>query len=94
MRTATLSMELEDDILIATIDRPGEAVNTLSTSLVGEFESLFLRVDAGEQRIVNRTERIYYREIFSIPAIGGAGLQIDRLRRRRRHPLERRGNAL
>jgi 3-hydroxyacyl-CoA dehydrogenase/enoyl-CoA hydratase/3-hydroxybutyryl-CoA epimerase len=41
----TLSMEVDDDVLVVTIDRPGEAVNTLSPALVGEFEGLFLRVD-------------------------------------------------
>ena len=41
----TLSMALEDDVLIVTIDRPGEAVNTLSPVLVDEFETVFLRVD-------------------------------------------------
>lgn len=42
---ATLSMDLDDDILVVTMDKPGEAVNTLSPSLVGEFEGLFLRID-------------------------------------------------
>jgi 3-hydroxyacyl-CoA dehydrogenase/enoyl-CoA hydratase/3-hydroxybutyryl-CoA epimerase len=41
----TLSMEVDQDILIVSIDRPGESVNTLTTSLVGEFEGLFLRID-------------------------------------------------
>ena len=41
----TLSMALDDDVLVVTIDRPGESVNTLSPALVGEFEGLFLRVD-------------------------------------------------
>ena len=40
-----LSMDVDQDILIVTFDRPGEPVNTLTTSLVGEFEGLFLRVD-------------------------------------------------
>ena len=44
-RGSTLSMDLEDDVLVVTIDRPGEAVNTLSPSVVGEFEGLFLRID-------------------------------------------------
>jgi 3-hydroxyacyl-CoA dehydrogenase / enoyl-CoA hydratase / 3-hydroxybutyryl-CoA epimerase len=41
----TISMDIEQDILIVSIDRPGESVNTLTTSLVGEFEGVFLRVD-------------------------------------------------
>ncbi|HEY9225036.1 MAG TPA: fatty acid oxidation complex subunit alpha FadJ, partial [Gemmatimonadaceae bacterium] len=41
----TLSMELDGDVLVVTIDRPGETVNTLSTVMVGEFEGLFLRID-------------------------------------------------
>jgi 3-hydroxyacyl-CoA dehydrogenase / enoyl-CoA hydratase / 3-hydroxybutyryl-CoA epimerase len=41
----TLSMDVEQNVLIVSIDRPGESVNTLSTSLVGEFEGVFLRVD-------------------------------------------------
>jgi 3-hydroxyacyl-CoA dehydrogenase/enoyl-CoA hydratase/3-hydroxybutyryl-CoA epimerase len=40
-----LSSQLEDDILIVTLDKPGDAVNTLSTSLIGEFEGVFLQVD-------------------------------------------------
>ncbi len=40
-----LAMEVDDDVLVVTIDRPGEAVNTLSPALVGEFEGMFLRVD-------------------------------------------------
>ena len=38
-------MTVDDDVLVVTIDRPGEAVNTLSPALVGEFEGVFLRVD-------------------------------------------------
>ncbi len=41
----TLTTELVDDILVVTIDKPGDSVNTLSTGLVGEFEGLFQRVD-------------------------------------------------
>jgi 3-hydroxyacyl-CoA dehydrogenase/enoyl-CoA hydratase/3-hydroxybutyryl-CoA epimerase len=41
---ATLSTEVEQDVLVVTIDRPGESVNTLTTSLAGEFEGVFLRV--------------------------------------------------
>jgi 3-hydroxyacyl-CoA dehydrogenase/enoyl-CoA hydratase/3-hydroxybutyryl-CoA epimerase len=38
-------MELAADVLVVTIDRPGEAVNTLSPALVGDFEALFLTVN-------------------------------------------------
>ena len=41
----TLSTELDGEILVVTIDRPGETVNTLSMALVGEFESLLLRIN-------------------------------------------------
>lgn len=41
----TLRTEVLDNILIVTIDKPGEPVNTLSPALVGEFEGLFLRLD-------------------------------------------------
>jgi 3-hydroxyacyl-CoA dehydrogenase/enoyl-CoA hydratase/3-hydroxybutyryl-CoA epimerase len=41
----TLSTQLADEVLVVTIDKPGDSVNTLSPALVGEFESLFLRVD-------------------------------------------------
>ena len=37
-------MELVDDVLIVTVDRPGEAVNTLGPELIGEFEAVFQRV--------------------------------------------------
>jgi 3-hydroxyacyl-CoA dehydrogenase/enoyl-CoA hydratase/3-hydroxybutyryl-CoA epimerase len=37
-------MEVEQDVLFVTIDRPGESINTLTTSLAGEFEGVFLRV--------------------------------------------------
>ncbi|HEY4130052.1 MAG TPA: fatty acid oxidation complex subunit alpha FadJ [Gemmatimonadaceae bacterium] len=40
-----LSTETVDGILVVTIDRPGEAVNTLSTELANEFEGMFARVD-------------------------------------------------
>jgi 3-hydroxyacyl-CoA dehydrogenase/enoyl-CoA hydratase/3-hydroxybutyryl-CoA epimerase len=42
---ATLSMIVDGGILVVTIDRPGEAVNTVSPDLVGEFEGMFMRVD-------------------------------------------------
>jgi 3-hydroxyacyl-CoA dehydrogenase / enoyl-CoA hydratase / 3-hydroxybutyryl-CoA epimerase len=41
----SLSMELDNDILVVTLDRPEESVNTLTPSLVGEFEGLFLQVN-------------------------------------------------
>ena len=41
----TLRTAIERDVLVVTIDRPGEPVNTLSPALVDEFEGLFLRVD-------------------------------------------------
>lgn len=44
-RSTTLSTDVVDDVLIVTIDRPGESVNTLSTALVSEFENVFLRID-------------------------------------------------
>jgi len=42
-RRQTLSMEVDDDILVVTIDAPGAAVNTLSPALAGEFEDVFRR---------------------------------------------------
>lgn len=41
----TLSSELVDDVLVVTIDKPGDAVNTLSPDLVGEFEGVFSQVE-------------------------------------------------
>ena len=41
----TLRSELDDDVLVVTIDKPGEAVNTLGPALVAELEGVFLRVD-------------------------------------------------
>lgn len=41
----TLRTAIERDVLVVTIDRPGEPVNTLSPALVDEFEGFFLRVD-------------------------------------------------
>jgi 3-hydroxyacyl-CoA dehydrogenase/enoyl-CoA hydratase/3-hydroxybutyryl-CoA epimerase len=40
-----LSTEVVDGILIVTMDRHGEAVNTLSPELAGEFEGVFATVD-------------------------------------------------
>jgi 3-hydroxyacyl-CoA dehydrogenase/enoyl-CoA hydratase/3-hydroxybutyryl-CoA epimerase len=41
----TLRTELIDDVLVVTIDKPGDSVNTLTTTLVGEFETLFQRIE-------------------------------------------------
>ncbi|HEY4307232.1 MAG TPA: fatty acid oxidation complex subunit alpha FadJ [Gemmatimonadaceae bacterium] len=41
----TLSAELVDDVLVVTIDKPGDSVNTLTTTLVTEFERVFQHVD-------------------------------------------------
>jgi 3-hydroxyacyl-CoA dehydrogenase / enoyl-CoA hydratase / 3-hydroxybutyryl-CoA epimerase len=41
----SLATRLDGDVLIVTVDRPGEAVNTLGASLIGELEGIFLRVD-------------------------------------------------
>ena len=41
----SLATRVDGDVLVVTIDRPGEAVNTLSASLIGELEGIFLRVD-------------------------------------------------
>jgi 3-hydroxyacyl-CoA dehydrogenase/enoyl-CoA hydratase/3-hydroxybutyryl-CoA epimerase len=43
--SGALTTELVVDVLVVTIDRVGEPVNTLSPELVGEFEGIFLRVD-------------------------------------------------
>ena len=45
-----LSTELVDDILVVTIDRVDQPVNTLGLELVGEFETAFQRVD--EDRLI------------------------------------------
>jgi 3-hydroxyacyl-CoA dehydrogenase / enoyl-CoA hydratase / 3-hydroxybutyryl-CoA epimerase len=45
IEAATLAMVVDGDVLVVTIDRPGESVNTLSTALVGEFEDMFMRID-------------------------------------------------
>ena len=47
---STLTTEIENDVLVVTIDRPGESVNTLGTALIGEFEGIFLRLD--EDRLI------------------------------------------
>ena len=39
-----LVTDVVDDVLIVTIDRPGESVNTLGPELIGEFETVFHRV--------------------------------------------------
>jgi len=43
---ATLSSDVENNVLIVTMDAPGEAVNTLSPRLIGEFEALLSRVES------------------------------------------------
>ena len=40
-----LTTAVAEDVLIVTIDRPGEPVNTLGPELIGEFEAVFQRVD-------------------------------------------------
>jgi 3-hydroxyacyl-CoA dehydrogenase/enoyl-CoA hydratase/3-hydroxybutyryl-CoA epimerase len=40
-----LSSDVDRDVLVVTIDAPDSAVNTLSTALAGELESVFLRID-------------------------------------------------
>ena len=55
MAAQTLTTELVADILVVTIDKPGEPVNTLGPALVGEFEGVFLRVD--EDTLIIRGER-------------------------------------
>ena len=42
-RQPTLTTDLEDDVLVVTIDAPGAAVNTLSPALAAEFEDVFRR---------------------------------------------------
>src|SRR5262245_27991266 len=44
---ATITSALEGNVLVVTMDAPGESVNTLSPRLIGEFESLFARVESG-----------------------------------------------
>lgn len=39
-----LVTDVVDDVLVVTIDRPGESVNTLGPELIGEFETVFHRV--------------------------------------------------
>jgi 3-hydroxyacyl-CoA dehydrogenase/enoyl-CoA hydratase/3-hydroxybutyryl-CoA epimerase len=41
----TLRSEILDDVLVVTLDRPGATLNTLSPSLIGEFEGMLLRVN-------------------------------------------------
>lgn len=41
----TLRSEILDDVLVVTVDRPGATLNTLSASLIGEFEGMLLRVN-------------------------------------------------
>jgi 3-hydroxyacyl-CoA dehydrogenase/enoyl-CoA hydratase/3-hydroxybutyryl-CoA epimerase len=41
----TLTTSVEDGVLVVTIDKPGDAVNTLGMPLVDEFERVFRRVN-------------------------------------------------
>jgi 3-hydroxyacyl-CoA dehydrogenase/enoyl-CoA hydratase/3-hydroxybutyryl-CoA epimerase len=41
----TLRPEVLDDVLLVTIDRPGASLNTLSPSLIGEFDAMLTRVN-------------------------------------------------
>jgi len=41
----TLKPEVFDDVLLVTIDRPGVSLNTLSPSLIGEFDAMLTRVN-------------------------------------------------
>ena len=43
--TPALTTELIDDVLVVTIDRTDQPVNTLGVELVSDFESVFSRVD-------------------------------------------------
>ncbi|HEX7019151.1 MAG TPA: fatty acid oxidation complex subunit alpha FadJ [Gemmatimonadaceae bacterium] len=45
MSAPALSFDLENGVLVVTIDAPHAPVNTLSPSLVGDFEGLFGRVE-------------------------------------------------
>lgn len=45
----TLSTERRDDVLIIWIDVPGESVNTVGPSMVGEFEAVFNDIDADKE---------------------------------------------
>ena len=44
-QAVTLTTDVVNDVLVVTIDRPGESVNTLSTALVTEFEDVLLRIN-------------------------------------------------
>ena len=41
----TLRSEIVEDVLVVTMNRPGAPLNTLSPSLIGEFEGMLLRVN-------------------------------------------------
>ena len=41
----TLRSEIVEDVLVVTMNRPGTPLNTLSPSLIGEFEGMLLRVN-------------------------------------------------
>jgi 3-hydroxyacyl-CoA dehydrogenase/enoyl-CoA hydratase/3-hydroxybutyryl-CoA epimerase len=42
----TLTAAFDENILVVTMDAPGESVNTLSPRLIGEFESLLGRIES------------------------------------------------
>jgi hypothetical protein len=42
---AALKADLELGVLVLTLDVPGEPVNTLTPRPIGEFESIFARVE-------------------------------------------------
>jgi 3-hydroxyacyl-CoA dehydrogenase/enoyl-CoA hydratase/3-hydroxybutyryl-CoA epimerase len=48
--TSALSTERRDEILVIWIDVPGEPVNTLGPSMVGEFEAVFAEIE-GDQEV-------------------------------------------
>lgn len=56
-------------------------------------QRLLLRVDAGQQRIIHRCERLHRTDRRPIPHIGGRGCQIGGRSGRRRDPFQRFGNA-
>jgi len=41
----TLRPEVDGDVLVVTIDRPGTSLNTLTPGLIGEFDDVLARVD-------------------------------------------------
>src|SRR5438045_9025895 len=41
----TLKTDVDGDVLVVTIDRPGVSLNTLTPGLIGEFEGVLSRVN-------------------------------------------------